>query len=63
VRFAAVGGVLTPGRALEGRGAYTCRSRSCFERAVERRAFARGLRRAVTVGPELARLYTDGADG
>jgi hypothetical protein len=34
----------------------------CFERAYDRRAFARTLRRQVVVDPELARLYT-GADG
>lgn len=45
-----------------GRGVYTCRRLSCFERARERRAFARTLRRTVTVDPELSRLYT-GTDG
>jgi hypothetical protein len=41
---------------------YTCRRLLCFERARERRAFARTLRTTVTVDPELARLYT-GTDG
>jgi hypothetical protein len=41
---------------------YTCRRLLCFERARERRAFARTLRATVTVDPELARLYT-GTDG
>ena len=61
-RFAAVNGSLAPGRRLPGRGAYTCRALACFELAVERGGFARALRRAVTVEPGLARLYTD-ADG
>jgi hypothetical protein len=34
----------------------------CFERARDRRAFARTLRTQVVVDPELSRLYT-GADG
>lgn len=29
---------------LGGRGVYVCRTTHCFERAVERRAFARGAR-------------------
>jgi predicted RNA-binding protein YlxR (DUF448 family) len=40
-----------------GRGAYTCRRRACFERAISRRAFARTLRRTVTVPPALNDLY------
>jgi predicted RNA-binding protein YlxR (DUF448 family) len=60
VRFAAVDGRLTPGRTLPGRGVYTCRRLTCFERAGARRAFNRVLRRTVIVEPELARLYTDG---
>jgi len=59
VRFAAVDGALTPGRTLPGRGVYTCRRLSCFERAATRRAFNRVLRRTVIVDPALARLYTD----
>lgn len=46
-----------------GRSVYTCRRLSCFERARERRAFARTLRRTVTVDPALSRLYTGPADG
>jgi uncharacterized protein len=57
VRFTAVGGALTPSRG-GGRGAYTCRRLSCFERAVARRAFNRVLRSTVEVAPELHRLYT-----
>jgi len=59
VRFAAVTGRLTPGRTLPGRGVYTCRRLSCFERAVARRAFNRVLRQTVRVESELARLYTE----
>jgi uncharacterized protein len=40
-----------------GRGAYTCRRRLCFERAVSRRAFARTLRRTVAVPPGLIGIY------
>jgi predicted RNA-binding protein YlxR (DUF448 family) len=58
LRFAAVAGRLEPGRALPGRGAYTCRRLSCFERAVDRRAFNRVLRQSLVVDPDLARLYT-----
>ena len=51
VRFAAPSGVLVldPERRLPGRGAYTCRRLSCFERAESRRAFARALRQTVTI--------------
>ena len=58
VRFAAVDGALTPGRG-PGRGVYTCRRLSCFERAASRRAFNRTLRRTVRVDPALTALYTD----
>ena len=51
------------GRREPGRGAYTCRSLACFERAAERGMFARALRRQVQIGPELRRLYTDAASG
>jgi predicted RNA-binding protein YlxR (DUF448 family) len=63
VRFAAVDGVLTPGRTLPGRGAYTCRSLACFEQALERRAFRRTLRTDVTASAELAHIYTGESDG
>jgi uncharacterized protein len=51
VRFAAPEGVLEAdaGQRLPGRGAYTCRRLSCFEKAAARRAFARTLRRTVTI--------------
>ena len=51
LRFAAPTGVLEldDGRRLAGRGAYTCRRPSCFEKAEARRAFSRILRRTVTV--------------
>lgn len=59
-RFAAVDGVLTPGRTLPGRGVYTCRRLACFERAAASRGFARVLRRNVVVQPALTPLYTEG---
>jgi uncharacterized protein len=58
LRFVATNGMLTAGAGEPGRGAYTCRRLSCFERAVARRAFNRSLRRNVRVEPELASLYT-----
>jgi predicted RNA-binding protein YlxR (DUF448 family) len=58
LRFAAPDGVLTASPHGPGRGVYTCRRLSCFERAVERLAFNRTLRRTVQVDPELTRLYT-----
>ncbi|MBA3365710.1 MAG: YlxR family protein [Actinobacteria bacterium] len=57
VRFRSRSGELTPG-AGPGRGVYTCRRLSCFERALHRRGFARTLRTTVRVDPGLARLYT-----
>jgi uncharacterized protein len=38
-----------PERRRPGRGAYTCRRAACFERAAQRRAFSRTLRRTVAV--------------
>ncbi|MFL5982888.1 MAG: YlxR family protein [Gaiellaceae bacterium] len=58
LRFVATDGRLVAGAKEPGRGAYTCRRLSCFERAVARRAFNRTLRRNVRVEPELASLYT-----
>ena len=58
LRFTVEAGALVPGRLNPGRGAYTCRRLACFERAVDRRAFARVLQRTVWVDPALARLYT-----
>jgi predicted RNA-binding protein YlxR (DUF448 family) len=58
LRFAAVDGVLQPGRTLPGRGAYTCRRLQCFERAVANRGFNRVLRQTVKIEPALSRLYT-----
>jgi len=63
LRFAVHDGVLVAGRREPGRGAYTCRSLACFERAAEHGRFARVLRRQVRVGPELRRLYTDVTNG
>lgn len=62
-RFTAREGVLVAGRSEPGRGAYTCRSAACFERAAERGQFGRVLRQTVRVGAELRRLYTDGDHG
>ena len=62
IRFAAVDGALVPGDRRPGRGVYTCRRLSCFERARSRRAFSRTLRQTVKVDSELTRLYTP-ADG
>ena len=59
MRFAVVNGALAAGRKLPGRGVYTCRRLSCFERAAAVRAFSRVLRTTVSVEPALARLYTD----
>ncbi|MCP9487857.1 MAG: YlxR family protein [Gaiellaceae bacterium MAG52_C11] len=63
LRFTAADGALVSGRTNPGRGAYTCRRLACFERAVDRRAFARVLRRTVSIDallidPGLSRLYT-----
>ena len=58
LRFVAKNGALVAGAKEPGRGAYTCRRLSCFERAVARRGFNRTLRRNVRVEPELASLYT-----
>jgi predicted RNA-binding protein YlxR (DUF448 family) len=58
LRFVAKDGTLVSGAGEPGRGAYTCRRLSCFERALARRAFNRTLRRNVRVEPELASLYT-----
>jgi uncharacterized protein len=62
VRFAAPEGVLVADEdhSLPGRGAYTCRRPSCFERAVSRRAFARTLRRTVTVPAGLKAMVEEG---
>jgi predicted RNA-binding protein YlxR (DUF448 family) len=57
-RFVAKDGLLTPGRTEPGRGVYTCRRLACFERAAEKRAFARVLRRPVHVRSSLSALYT-----
>jgi len=59
LRFGARGGrmVHDADRRVPGRGAYTCRRLSCFERAVSRRAFARTLRRRIEVPEALKALY------
>ena len=59
VRFAEANGRLVQAASGPGRGVYTCRRLSCFERAADRRAFARTLRRTVRVEPGLTALYTE----
>ena len=44
--------VADPGGSLPGRGAYVCDA-ACAQTAVERRAFARAFRRAVSVDHDL----------
>lgn len=53
-RFVAESGRLVPdpGRRRPGRGAYCCRDEACWNRAVQGRAFARTLRRPVTMDHE-----------
>jgi predicted RNA-binding protein YlxR (DUF448 family) len=58
IRFVAEDGELVPGVGRPGRGAYTCRRLSCFERAMSRRAFNRTLRRTLLVDRQLSGLYT-----
>jgi uncharacterized protein len=58
LRFVALDGTLAHSPKGAGRGVYTCPRLACFERARERRAFARTLRQAVQVDQELSRLYT-----
>jgi len=59
VRFVARDGALIEAeRGAPGRGVYTCRRLSCFERAAARRAFARTLKASVRVDPALKGLYT-----
>ena len=59
VRFVARDGRLAAAVRDPGRGVYTCRRLSCFERAVARRAFSRTLRHTVEVERQLAGLYTE----
>ncbi len=56
-RFVERAGLLVRGAGEDGRGVYTCKRLSCFERATERRAFNRTLRRTVQVDPGLTALY------
>jgi predicted RNA-binding protein YlxR (DUF448 family) len=63
IRFAVRDGVLVVGRNEPGRGAYTCSSLACFERAAVRGMFARVLRQQVRVEPRLRGLYTDATHG
>ena len=59
-RFVERAGVLVRGKGEPGRGVYTCKRLSCFERAGERRAFNRTLRRTVQVDPQLTAIYNRG---
>jgi uncharacterized protein len=59
LRFVARDGALVHVQKGPGRGVYTCRRLSCFERAREHRAFNRTLKTTVRVDPGLARIYTD----
>jgi predicted RNA-binding protein YlxR (DUF448 family) len=59
VRFGERDGALARDERATGRGVYTCRRLACFERARERRAFSRALRRTVRVDPALERIYTE----
>jgi predicted RNA-binding protein YlxR (DUF448 family) len=56
-RFVERAGLLVRGNGAEGRGVYTCKRLSCFERAAATRAFNRTLLRTVQVDPELTALY------
>ena len=58
LRFVALDGALAHSPKGPGRGVYTCRRLACFERARERRSFARTLRQTVQADGELGRLYT-----
>jgi predicted RNA-binding protein YlxR (DUF448 family) len=58
LRFAAMDDRLVQGSGVPGRGAYTCRRLSCFERAIARRAFNRTLRKTVSIDQKLSSLYT-----
>jgi len=62
LRFAEFSGELKSAPASAGRGVYTCRRLSCFERSLSLRAFNRTLRTQVRVDTALRDLYTD-ADG
>ena len=62
VRFAAVDGRLTPGRALPGRGVYTCAGLPASSGGGAAGLQPRPAHEPSIAEPELARLYTD-ADG
>jgi predicted RNA-binding protein YlxR (DUF448 family) len=51
--------VADPAARLPGRGAYTCRTRVCFERAVRRGGFDRAFRRAVTAPESGENVHLD----
>jgi predicted RNA-binding protein YlxR (DUF448 family) len=62
LRFTVADAELIASPKSQGRGAYTCRRLSCFERALAARAFNRTLHASIGVALALRDLYTD-ADG
>jgi predicted RNA-binding protein YlxR (DUF448 family) len=50
--------VADPGNRLPGRGAYVCDA-ACARAAVQRRAFPRAFRRAVSVGDDLVESVSE----
>jgi hypothetical protein len=50
--------VVDPEAVLPGRGAYVCGA-TCAQAAVDRRAFARAFRRAVSVGDDLVESVSE----
>jgi predicted RNA-binding protein YlxR (DUF448 family) len=50
--------VADPGNCLPGRGAYVCNA-ACARAAVQRRAFPRAFRRAVSVGDDLVESVSE----
>jgi predicted RNA-binding protein YlxR (DUF448 family) len=51
--------VADPAARLPGRGAYTCRTPACLERAARRGGFDRAFRRAVTAPPSGENVHLD----
>ena len=51
--------VADPAARRSGRGAYTCRTRDCFEQAARRGGFNRAFRRAVTAPPVGENVHLD----
>jgi predicted RNA-binding protein YlxR (DUF448 family) len=61
LRWVADGDVVVadPQARLPGRGAYTCRTRRCVERAARRGGFNRAFRRAVTAPLDGENVHLD----